>query len=357
MERWRVIDTGLRPAAQNVALNRALLEARRAQEIPSTLRFLRYAPCALLGCQQSAEQEINLDYCAANRIAIQRRMTGGTTVFLDEQQMGWELYLHRRDIGAAGTRAVARRICHAAATAVSACGVDARFRPPGDIEVDGRKIADGAGVFDGDALLFQGTLLVDLDVEKMLRVLRIPAGGLSDAVLACARERIASLTELTGRRPDAALIKRYLAEAFESEFDVEFGEGDLTLSEHARYRSALSAMDTAGWVNMVARPASAVPVLEAVREFAGGFLRASVIFDPATRTIRRVWFTGDVPVQPRRIVADLEAALHDLPVERLARKIEWFFASRPAGTRALAPGDFIGVVQLALRQTILAKHA
>ncbi len=76
-EMWRVIDTGLRTAAQNIALNRALLEARRAEEIPSTLRFLRFAPSALLGYHQSAGQEFNLDYCRANQIAIQRRITGG----------------------------------------------------------------------------------------------------------------------------------------------------------------------------------------------------------------------------------------------------------------------------------------
>ncbi len=43
-EMWRVIDTGLRAVAQNIALDRALLEARRAEEIPSTLRFCRFAP-------------------------------------------------------------------------------------------------------------------------------------------------------------------------------------------------------------------------------------------------------------------------------------------------------------------------
>jgi lipoate---protein ligase len=357
MERWRVIDTGLRPAAQNVALNRALLEARRAEEIPSTLRFLRYAPCALLGCHQSAEQEVNIDYCAANRIVIQRRMTGGAAVFLDENQIGWELYLHRRDVGAADIRAVSKRICHAAATATSALGMDARFRPPADIEVDGRRVAEAATLLDGEALLFQGMLFVDVDVEKTLRVLRIPASGLSDAVLACARDRVSSLTELMGRKPDAALIKRYLAEAFESEFDVEFTEGELTLSEHQRYRAALSETETAGWVNLVASPASAVHVLEGVRECAGGVLRASLIFHLPTRTIRRIWFTRDPPVQPRRIMADLEATLHEVPLERLARNVERFFAGHPQVLCSLAPADFIDVVQLALRQTILTKNA
>jgi len=41
---WRWIDTGVRRPAENLALNRALLEARQAREIPSTLRFLRFTP-------------------------------------------------------------------------------------------------------------------------------------------------------------------------------------------------------------------------------------------------------------------------------------------------------------------------
>jgi hypothetical protein len=40
VEMWRVIDTGLRAAAQNIALDRALLEARNAEEIPEHVAFL-----------------------------------------------------------------------------------------------------------------------------------------------------------------------------------------------------------------------------------------------------------------------------------------------------------------------------
>lgn len=355
-EIWRVIDTGLRPAAQNIALNRALLEARRAEEIPSTLRFLRFAPCALLGYHQSAEQELNLDYCTANRVAVQRRITGGGAIFIDENQIGWELYLQQRDVGTTDMQAISRRICHAAATAISALGVDARYRPRNDIEVDGRKISGTGGAFDGDALLFQGTLLVDLDVEQMLRVLRITAGPLSDKTIASARERVADLKELLGRKPDVALIRRYITEAFESEFDVEFSEGDLTLSEHARYQVALREVDAPDWVNLVARPVSAMPILEAAQKFAGDTLRASVTFDTTTQTIKQVWFTGDIFINPRRTVADLEAALRDLSIDRVAQKIEGFFASRPADMRGLSPADFITVVRLAVKQPLLAQN-
>ena len=51
-ERWRVVDSGLRTAAQHIALDRALLEAREAGEIPGTLRFMRFTPSVLLGAAQ-----------------------------------------------------------------------------------------------------------------------------------------------------------------------------------------------------------------------------------------------------------------------------------------------------------------
>lgn len=355
-EVWRVIDTGLRSATQNIALNRALLEARQAEEIPSTLRFLRFTPSALLGYHQSAEQELNLDYCRAHGIEVQRRVTGGGAIYFDERQIGWELYLHQRDVGTTDMQAISRRICHAAATAVSALGVDARYRPRNDIEVDGRKISGTGGAFDGSALLFQGTLLIDFDVEKMLRVLRVPAEKLSDKAIASARERVANLKELLGKRPEAALIKSYLVEAFESDFGVEFSEGDLTLSEHARYQAALGEIDTPDWINLVSRPVSDMPILEAARKFSGGLLRASVAFDTRTQMIRQVWFAGDFFVNPGRTVADLEAALCNLPVDRLEWTIESFFASRPVDMLTLTPNDFFTVVLLAVGQPLLANN-
>ncbi len=356
METWRVLDTGLRPAAQNIALNRALLEARQADEIPSTLRFLRFTPSALLGYHQSAEQELNLDYCKANGIAVQRRITGGGAIYFDETQIGWELYLHRRDVGTTDMQAISKRICHAAATAISALGVDARYRPRNDIEVDGRKISGTGGAFDGNALLFQGTLLVEFDVEKMLRVLRIPAEKLSDKAIASARERVANLKELLGRQPDVGQIRSNIIEAFESEFNVEFHEDELTLSEHARYQVALREIDTPDWIALASRPAAGMPILEAAQKFAGGLLRVAVIFDTLTRTLRQVWFTGDIFVSPRRTIADLEAALCDTPLDNLESRIRAFFAGRQVDMLSLTPDDFVAVLRLALKQPLLTPH-
>jgi lipoate-protein ligase A len=355
-DNWRLIDTGLRPAAQNIALSRALLEARRAEEIPSTLRFLRVASAALLGVRHSAEQEFDLAYCREQNIAVQRRITGGCSIYTDQTQLGWELHLHARDVGVGGGAVLLKRLCHAAATAISALGVDARYRPGNEVEVDGRRVASAGLVADGNAVSFHGTLLVDADPETALRVLRMPAAKPLEAARALSGARETTLKALLGRTPDTALLKRYLTEAYESEFGVEFAEGDLSLSEDARYQAALRAVDSPTWVQLNARPASEMPVLEAMQTFSGGFLRATVMLDIPTQTIRQVWFTGDFAANPARAISDLEAGLRDLPMSRLARKVEWFFRSRPVDIPGLTPEDFVALVRRAVGRPLLARN-
>lgn len=351
-EYWRLLDTGLRPAAQNIALDRALLEARQAEEIPSTLRFLRFAPCALVGSRQSPEQELDLDYCRASRIAVQRRITSGVAAYCDEGQLGWGLYLSLREAGTSDVRAILRRAGHAVAAGVSALGVEARVRAGGDIEVEGRRIAWAAAAVHGHALLVQGMLLLEGDPGRILMALRLSAAGLSEPVLAAARERLASLAGLLGGRPDAAAVKRLLAEAFESGFDVELREGDLGLTEHVRYRQALASIDTPDWVNLVSRPASEMRIAEA-----GARLRAAVVFEAPARILRQVWFAGEIENPPRRLLAELEDALRDTPLEQLDARMHRFFHGRSPEACAVAPAELASLVRRAVSQPLLARSA
>lgn len=350
MTTWRSLDTGLRPAAQNIALNRALLEARQENASPSTLRFLRFEPCALLGYHQSAEQELNLGYCREHGITVQRRITGGGALYFDTTQIGWELYLHKRELGVADMTAISRRICEAAARGISTLGVDAQFRPRNDIEVDGRKISGTGGAFDGDALMYQGTLLIEFDVEKMLRVLKIPAEKLSDKAVASARERVANLADLLGQVPLMAQVQAALASAFAEEFGVEFAPAPLTPREETLYQAALAEIDHPDWINLLVRPATDQPTLDAVRKFSGGLLRASVAFDRSHGRIKQVWFSGDVFISPRRTLADLEAALRDTLAEQLAHNVKQFFAGRTVDMLTLTADDFVSVLHQALAQ-------
>lgn len=353
----RVMDTGLRRAAENIALNRALLEAHQRGQSPHTLRFLRFKPSALVGFHQSIEQELRTDYCTAEGIDIQRRITGGGAIFFDPTQIGWELYLDKRFLGTAEMPAIAERICNAAAAGIRALGVDAQFRPRNDIEVDGRKISGTGGAFDGDSILYQGTLLVDFDVEKMLRVLRIPAEKLSTKAISSARERVANLRDLLGSAPALDVVQMHLGQAFAEAFNVRLEPSNtLTAEEEALFAEALAEIDTPEWIHQHHRPLAEAHLLQGLHRAPGGLMRAALALDSARDRIKQVWVTGDFFVKPARTVVDLEAHLRDTPVDALEANVNGFFAERTAEMLMLTPDDFLTVIRNALAKTTDASQ-
>jgi lipoate-protein ligase A len=348
-ENWRLLDTGLRRAAENFAIDRALLESHQAGRSPHTLRFLRFQPSALLGFHQNVEQELNLDYIRAHGIDVQRRLTGGGAIYFAPEHLGWELFLDKAVLGTADMTAIARRICEAAAAGLRDLGVDARFRPRNDIEVDGRKVSGTGGAFDGDSILYQGTVLVEFDVERMLRVLRIPAEKLSDKAIASARERVVSLKDLLGTAPDLDRVKRVLQRAFSAAFGAEFETaGELNAAERDLYREALTEIDSDEWIYQRNRPVTESPMKEALHRCPGGTLRAGVQFDEARGRLSQLWITGDFFLAPQRILVDLEGALRNTALGDLDRNVERFFAEHPVQSVMLEPGDFVDAIRAAV---------
>jgi lipoate-protein ligase A len=244
MKRWRWIDTGVRGAAENMALNRALLEARHAGEAPSTLRFLRFTPSALVGLHGHPDQELDLAFCRQHGIAVQRRITGGGAIYMDEGVLGWELYAERAEAGAAEMAAISARICGAAAKALASLGVPARHRPPTDLVVGERKISGTGGALEGNALIYQGTVLLDFDVTRMLHVL----GVRDERAHAGARSAVVNLKELLEPLPGLATVMRSFVKAFAEEFEARIEPGELNGAERTRLAAALADIDTPEWV-------------------------------------------------------------------------------------------------------------
>jgi lipoate-protein ligase A len=78
--RWRLLNTGLRDGASNMAIDEAILEAVTAGQAPPTLRFYGWQPpCLSLGFGQSAT-DVDRDACARKGWDIVRRPTGGRAI-------------------------------------------------------------------------------------------------------------------------------------------------------------------------------------------------------------------------------------------------------------------------------------
>jgi len=83
---WRFIDSGSLNAAQNMALDEALLLQFQPESSLPVVRIYRWEPHALsLGRFQDAAEVLNLDRCRCFNMPIVRRISGGGTVYHAEE--------------------------------------------------------------------------------------------------------------------------------------------------------------------------------------------------------------------------------------------------------------------------------
>ena len=227
---WRLLDTGELPAADNMALERVILTARSRDLIPNTLHFLQFSPhCALVGYHQAVELEVEEEYCRAHGIEINRRISGGGSIYMDEGQLGWEIFALKDTPGIPGRREdLYRLMCESVVTGLAKLGIDARYRPLNDIEVGGRKISGTGGTEMGNSLLYHGTLLTDFDADTMIACLKLPIKKLEDKQIRSFKERVTCLREVLGHVPPMPDIKRAMAEGFAEALGVELEPDGLT---------------------------------------------------------------------------------------------------------------------------------
>ena len=348
----RIIDTGLLTGAENMAWDETLLTARARGIIPDTLRYLRFSPpVALVGYHQALAEEIRIDYCRQEGIEINRRITGGGAIYFDEEQLGWELIASRKSLGLGLTlEGITGAVCRAATLGLRTLGLEATFRPRNDIEVQGRKISGTGAAFEGDVFLFQGTLLVDFNLEHLIKALRIPTEKLSRKELTSARERVTSLKEQLGRVPPWSEIKKALEKGFSAGLGLRFHSGEITGQENTLFQQILPRMQSADWIQSTRIPLRPKEVLHSIHKEEGGLIRAAVKVDLKKERISDLLITGDFFVHPRRAIYDLEAALRNTPVKDLKNRIEDFFKKNQVELLGLGFMDFYRAIRLALEK-------
>ena len=281
METWRLLDTGIRSAAENMALDELLLELKAEERIPSTFRFLRFSnPAVLVGHHQSVEEEVRLDYCRVKGIEINRRITGGGALYWGKNELGWEIYISRADPRIPSRiEDLYRKLGDAAAAGLRHLGVRAHFRPRNDIEIQGRKISGTGGTELSGAILFQGTVLVDFDVDEMLRALRIPTEKLQDKEIESVKERVTCLNWELGRTPSPAQIKTSMLKGFSEAFGVSFAPNPLTAEEENLLAAKLPYFSSPEYVFKVRQSLPRRKTLTSVLKAPGGLIRISLAID------------------------------------------------------------------------------
>lgn len=351
---FRLIDSGVRDGRMQIAYDAALTQLHGEGKTPNTIRFMRFPPTVLIGRHQVLANEVHVARCLAEGVGLVRRVSGGGAIYLDEGQVGWELVFHRAIWPGRTLADHAKAICDAVAKGLSSrFNIDARFRLRNDIEVGGRKLSGTGGFFVGDTLVYQGTVLIDMDAARMARLLNIPAAKLERHAAEKAETRVVTLKELLGTTPSVDAVHGAIVSGLTG-LDIEplpGVESDDEIRATQRFHDTEIGTDAFVYGDTAltrSRPAGGERVLTASRTCPGGTIVVYLRLEGAgaSRRIREVLISGDFFVAPPRTIYDLEAHLRGTAVVDIGRSIDGFFDGANIGMLSLAPAD--------IRDTVVA---
>lgn len=170
-----LLDLTLPSLAENFALDEALLLEAEAGQRGEALRFWEWPTCAVvLGASGRLHEDVDVDACNRDGVAICRRASGGGTVLLGRGCLLYSLVLRMdRDPTLKDIHGSYRYILERLARALQPVATVVR-EGISDLAVDGKKISGSAQQRKQAHLLHHGTLLYDFDVSAIRSYLRSP---------------------------------------------------------------------------------------------------------------------------------------------------------------------------------------
>jgi lipoate-protein ligase A len=227
----RVIDAGLVSAAHSQSLWHGIASAMETGDVP-TLSFCQpAAPYVCLGYHGRLD-EIDLRACQALGLPILRRQIGGGPVYIDSDQLFFQITLPEGRAPASVAR-LYRELLAPAVVAFRRLGLDARLDGLNDIVVSDRKLSGtGAGRI-GAAVTVVGNVIFRFPHERMARLLALPSDATRADYLRLVRRYVSSL-EAEGRSGvDVELVKERLRSAYSAGLNLTLRCDRLTPAERA----------------------------------------------------------------------------------------------------------------------------
>jgi len=313
----KVYQLGIQPGFASMTCFHAL--ARLEEEAVVVVSPLE--PYVSVGYFQNREQVMDEVKCRELGLPVIRRKVGGGTVLLDMNQIFYHVILRRDNpLLPLSVEERYRKFSQAPINTYRRLGVPVRFKPVNDILTEsGRKISGEGGANIGHCAVFTGSIILDFDVETMVKILRVPDEKFRDKIQKTLAGNISTLKQELGQVPLRAEIEKVLIQEWETLFGP-LEPGILTeeiLAEMAQVEKELTS--EAFWESS---PQRAWPPLKIKAgtyvgqgnfKAIGGLITVMIILDG--ERLAEVEFSGDFSLEPKEGLRDLNQALTGLDIQ------------------------------------------
>jgi lipoate---protein ligase len=310
-------------------------------------------PYVCIGYHQDAQQEIDLEFANQNNIPVFRREVGGGAVYLDGDQLFFQLILRSNNPAVPSTVTdFYRKFLQPVVDTFRQFGVPAEYRPVNDIVTNGRKISGTGAAQIEESHVLVGNFLQDFNYEMMSRVLRVPDEKFRDKVYKTMSENLTTFKRETGNIPANADLAAELARRYEPLLG-RLNPISLDGALIAKADELFAEMNTPEWLlaNDRRRPDAArvkisegIFVSQKVAKTPGGLLRVTSVLQDGL--LQDVHISGDFFIFPAYSLALLEDALKGKPAqaEALERVVTDFYSENAVESPGVTPADIAALL-------------
>ncbi|TFG11570.1 lipoate--protein ligase family protein [Candidatus Thorarchaeota archaeon] len=217
-----------------MAIDESIVTAIHKGDATPTLRFYRWKPSAVsIGTFQGMKEEVDIEYCKQQGIDPVRRITGGGAVYHDYNgEITYSIIIPQsHNLVPHDILESYSIICDGIIRGLKNLNIEAQFVPINDIAVGGKKVSGNAQTRRQGCLLQHGTILLDLDVREMFRILKVPQEKISDKMIKDVTQRVTSLKHILGRKIEFEEVSKALQRGFSDALAIELISGSLSGEE------------------------------------------------------------------------------------------------------------------------------
>ncbi len=308
------------------------------------------SPYVCIGYHQDLEKEVDVEFCQANDIPIFRREVGGGGVYLDNNQLFYQLIIHKDSPLAPRDKAsFYQKFLQPPIETYREIGIPAEYKPVNDIVAQKRKISGNGAAEIGEYLILVGNLILDFNYEMMSRVLRVPDEKFRDKVYKSMRENLTTIKRELGDVPSRELLTASLARSFEKMLgSLPRADVDEELrNEVSRLAPEFLSEE---WLYKIGRRmegrkvriAAGVDVKHLIHKAPGGLIRGDV--EVTDGVIKSLALSGDFFFYPADKLTELAEALIGKKEDEVEKAIVQFYEQHDIESPGVEPADFTKVV-------------